>query len=119
MSAWSFAWIRPMLTGPGTIWPRRRGSINGWPRPAGCSAWTGVAAIHLNDSARSLGSRLDRHEDIGKGLIGGKGLSRVLAHPGLNGKPGILETPKSCEEDDKRNLAQARRLRTLGLKKLS
>ena len=77
-----------------------------------------VAAIHLNDSSRDLGSRLDRHEDIGKGLIGSRGLSRVLAHPGLNGKPGILETPKNSEADDKRNLAQARRLRTLGLKRV-
>ena len=76
-----------------------------------------IAAIHLNDSSRDLGSRLDRHEDIGKGLIGPAGLSRVLAHPGLSGKPGILETPKSSEADDRRNLAQARRLRTLGLKK--
>ncbi len=75
-----------------------------------------IAAIHLNDSSRPLGSRLDRHEDIGKGLIGSKGLSRVLAHPGLSGKPGILETPKSSEDDDKRNLARARRLRTLSLK---
>lgn len=77
-----------------------------------------IAAIHLNDSSRPLGSRLDRHEDIGKGLIGSAGLSRVLAHPGLSGKPGILETPKQSEADDKRNLAQARRLRTLGLKQL-
>ncbi len=77
-----------------------------------------VAAIHLNDSSRALGSGLDRHEDIGKGLIGSKGLARVLAHPDLSGKPGILETPKTCEADDKRNLARARRLRTLGLKRL-
>jgi len=94
--------------------------------PGGVDAWleeaeeeigpSRIRAVHLNDSSRALGSRLDRHEDLGQGLIGGKGLSRVLANPFLDGLPGILETPKSKEADDRRNLARARRYRTLGLK---
>ena len=94
--------------------------------PSGVDAWleeaqeklgnTRIRAVHLNDSSRALGSRLDRHENLGQGLIGGRGLARVLAHPYLDGLPGILETPKSSEADDRRNLARARRYRTLGLK---
>ena len=60
--------------------------------------------IHANDSKEPLGSRLDRHENIGEGYIGDTGFRRILAHPKLRSKPFILETPVEEEGDDRRNL---------------
>ncbi len=69
-----------------------------------------VKVIHLNDSKAGFGSRVDRHENIGKGTIGAAGLQGVLQHRTLQGKPFILETPIDKPGDDKRNLQAARRL---------
>lgn len=63
-----------------------------------------LKVIHLNDSKRPLGSRIDRHENIGKGFIGIKGFRVFLNHSWLRDIPFILETPKKKEEDDIRNL---------------
>jgi deoxyribonuclease IV len=51
-----------------------------------------VRCLHVNDSKTPLGSNRDRHDNVGKGLIG-KGLSTFLAHPAFQGLPAILETP--------------------------
>jgi deoxyribonuclease-4 len=66
--------------------------------------------IHLNDSKYPLGSRRDRHQDIGRGEMGVEAFRLILNHPKLKGKPFVMETPKSSEEDDKRNMAVARSL---------
>ena len=63
-----------------------------------------VLLFHANDSRGKLGSRLDRHENIGEGHIGSGGFRRILAHPKLRSKPFILETPVKHEGDDRRNL---------------
>ena len=52
-----------------------------------------IPVIHANDCRSALGSRVDRHEHIGKGGIGREGFRRILHHPGLRGKAFILETP--------------------------
>lgn len=52
-----------------------------------------VWSIHLNDSKTELGSRKDRHENIGDGLIGEAALRRFFTHPKLAPIPFILETP--------------------------
>lgn len=52
-----------------------------------------VWSIHLNDSKTALGSKKDRHENIGEGLIGEAALRRVFTHPKLTHIPFILETP--------------------------
>lgn len=52
-----------------------------------------LKVIHLNDSKGPLGSHLDRHENIGEGKIGRKGIKAVLQHPGVRGRPVIMETP--------------------------
>jgi len=70
-----------------------------------------VKLIHLNDAKGELGSRHDRHEHIGKGKIGLKGLRRVINHPKLRNLPFILETPKKSEADDIMNLNTVRKLR--------
>jgi len=52
-----------------------------------------LKVVHLNDSKGALGSRLDRHENIGKGKIGRKGISAFLHYPGVKERPLIMETP--------------------------
>lgn len=49
--------------------------------------------IHLNDSKGVLGSRLDRHENIGKGKIGRTGIRALLHYPGISERPLVMETP--------------------------
>lgn len=66
--------------------------------------------IHLNDSKGALGSRLDRHQHIGKGEIGASGLKAFLNHPAVRGLPLILETPKKGDKDDLKNLKTVRTL---------
>jgi len=64
-----------------------------------------VAVMHVNDSKTHLGSRVDRHEHIGKGRIGNEALGRILNHPRLAACAFILETPIEAPGDDKRNVA--------------
>jgi len=52
-----------------------------------------LKVVHLNDSKGGLGSRLDRHENIGKGKIGRKGIRAFLHYPGIRDRPLIMETP--------------------------
>ncbi|HHU33580.1 MAG: deoxyribonuclease IV [Zhaonellaceae bacterium] len=52
-----------------------------------------VKAIHLNDSLQPLGSRKDRHANIGEGLIGKEALANIVNHPKLKHLPFLLETP--------------------------
>lgn len=67
-------------------------------------------ALHLNDSASPLGSKLDRHAHIGKGLIGEKTFSLILNDERFKEKPMIIETPKGGNWDAI-NLATLRKLR--------
>ncbi len=75
--------------------------------------------FHLNDSKRPLGSRVDRHEHIGKGCIGLEPFRRILNDSRFCRLPMLLETPKSegrasgpivADPLDSRNLATLRRL---------
>jgi deoxyribonuclease-4 len=52
-----------------------------------------VWSIHMNDSKTECGSKKDRHENIGDGLIGANALERIFNHPKLRQIPFILETP--------------------------
>jgi deoxyribonuclease IV len=69
-----------------------------------------VKVIHANDSKTPLGSRADRHENIGQGHIGEDAFRRILTHPKLRKLPFILETPVDNEGDDRRNLEILKRL---------
>jgi deoxyribonuclease-4 len=64
-----------------------------------------VRLIHANDSKTSLGSRVDRHEHIGKGRIGLEAFGRMLNHPLLAGRAFIAETPIDKPGDDRKNVA--------------
>jgi deoxyribonuclease IV len=69
-----------------------------------------VRVVHMNDSKVALGSRVDRHEHIGKGKIGLEAFREILKHPLLAGRAFILETPIDKPGDDKRNVAALWRL---------
>ncbi len=73
-----------------------------------------VKCIHVNDSKRELGSRVDRHEHIGKGKIGKPGFAHFLNDPCWTGTPLILETPKGTDgrgaDFDRINLKRLRSL---------
>src|ERR1700735_1210107 len=64
----------------------------------------------MNDSKTALGSRVDRHEHIGKGKIGLEAFREILKHPLLAACAFILETPIDKPGDDKRNVAALWRL---------
>jgi deoxyribonuclease-4 len=66
--------------------------------------------IHLNDSRTPFNSRVDRHEDIGKGFIGLQGFRAILNHPLLSHLPLIMETPWMGLRNDLRNMRVVRRL---------
>jgi deoxyribonuclease-4 len=80
-----------------------------------------LKVIHGNDSKRPCGSRVDRHEHIGRGCLGEEPFRRMLHDTRFAGRPILIETEKSkdCEkrgtimEDplDMRNLGTLRRLR--------
>ncbi|MDO8444005.1 MAG: deoxyribonuclease IV [bacterium] len=53
-----------------------------------------LVGFHLNDSKTALDSKRDRHADIGAGDIGLDAFRRLVNHPKLKDKFGILETPQ-------------------------
>lgn len=73
-----------------------------------------VRVLHLNDSKGAVGSRIDRHEHIGKGEVGDGAFAAIVNDPRLAGVPKILETPKGETEKgtplDTLNLRRLRRL---------
>ncbi len=70
-----------------------------------------ILAFHLNDSKTTLGSRVDRHDDIGKGKIGLEGFRHVVNDARFTKTPGCLETHKSEDlHEDAANLATLRSL---------
>jgi len=52
-----------------------------------------LKGMHLNDAKSSLGSRVDRHQSIGKGNIGLEAFRLIMNDPRLDDIPLILETP--------------------------
>lgn len=70
-----------------------------------------LAAFHLNDSKKELGSRVDRHEHIGKGHIGLEAFRLLLSDKRFSGIPMCIETPKGPDlKEDRKNLSVLRSL---------
>jgi deoxyribonuclease-4 len=70
-----------------------------------------LKCFHMNDSKKALGSRVDRHEHIGKGFIGLEGFTNIMNEKKLTNIPKILETPKGKEQlEDLENLKVLRSL---------
>ncbi|MEW6283549.1 MAG: deoxyribonuclease IV [Candidatus Eremiobacterota bacterium] len=76
---------------------------------------TRLRALHLNDSQRERGSRVDRHANIGHGTIGDAGFRRLLRDESLAAVPMIVETPES-EVMHRADLERLRRLAGKGPK---
>jgi len=76
-----------------------------------------IKVFHLNDSKKPCGSRVDRHEHIGKGCLGLEPFRLLLNDPRFASLPMLLETPKLDSPESKRRSDvdpwDARNLRTL------
>ena len=80
-----------------------------------------VKVFHGNDSKKPCGSRVDRHEHIGKGCLGLAPFRRLLTDPRFTDLPMLIETAKASRSErpgaivkdpfDAKNLATLRRLR--------
>ncbi len=72
-----------------------------------------IKVFHMNDAKKGLGSRVDRHEHIGKGEIGVDAFGFIMTDCRFKDVPKILETPKGETQDrswDEINLATLRSL---------
>jgi len=56
-----------------------------------------LKVVHLNDSKFLLGSRKDRHANLGEGRLGLEAIRNIITHPELKDKPFLLETPGGME----------------------
>jgi deoxyribonuclease-4 len=80
-----------------------------WRRFADVIGLEHLKALHLNDSKKPHGSRVDRHEHIGEGSLGLDPFRRLLQDARFARLPGLLETPGE-DDDFKRNLTLLRSL---------
>ncbi len=69
-----------------------------------------IACFHFNDSKKELGTRVDRHDNLGKGQIPLEGLSVILHYAVEKTIPVILETPDKTPADRQNDLAVLRHL---------
>ncbi len=70
-----------------------------------------LKCFHMNDSKKELGSKVDRHEHIGKGFIGKEGFANIMNDKRISKIPKILETPKG--KDMKEDIENLKVLRSL------
>lgn len=85
---------------------------------------TRLKVFHANDSKRPCGSRIDRHEHIGKGFVGLEPFRRILNDPRFSNLAMLIETEKANPSEkagrivldryDRKNLQTLRRLRGQG-----
>ena len=76
-----------------------------------------LAAFHLNDSKKDLGARVDRHENIGQGLLGEALFARLVNDPRFATLPGLAETPADKSNKSQpyaREVSLLKSLRTAG-----
>jgi deoxyribonuclease-4 len=72
-----------------------------------------VRAFHVNDSKKPLGSRVDRHEHIGEGLIGIEPFRMLLNDKRFANLPMYLETKKEQRDGEEMDAVNLRTLRGL------
>jgi deoxyribonuclease-4 len=72
-----------------------------------------LCGIHLNDSKKGLGCRVDRHEHIGEGCLGDEPFRHLLNDPRFEAIPMYLETAKGERDGEDLDLVNLRRLRGL------
>ena len=72
-----------------------------------------LRSVHANDSMRELGSSVDRHENIGDGLIGTAGFKTIMSHAALKHVPFYLEVPGTGKSGpDKPNIDRLKAIRS-------
>lgn len=82
---------------------RYAGVMAEFDRIIGCDM---IKAFHVNDSKKALGSRVDRHEQLGEGAVGLEGFRALMQDERFFAVPKILETPKGEDNAwDLRNIA--------------
>lgn len=70
-----------------------------------------IKFFHINDSKKDLGSRVDRHEQLGKGFIGKDAFGFLVNDRRFYKTPMVLETPKGKDlAEDRENLSLMRSL---------
>lgn len=72
-----------------------------------------IKAFHLNDSKKGLGSRVDRHEHIGRGQLGLEPFRHLLNDRRFRKTPMYLETAKERENGEEMDVVNLRVLRSL------
>ena len=72
-----------------------------------------IKAFHLNDSLRDRGSRVDRHEHIGRGRLGIEPFRLLLGDKRFHDIPMYLETPKGRDGDEDWDAINLKTLRSL------
>ena len=71
-----------------------------------------LVAVHANDSKTPLASGVDRHENIGLGLMGEEAFATVMAHPAFREVPFLLEVPgMDGSGPDRENLERLKAIR--------
>lgn len=71
-----------------------------------------LAAVHANDSKQPCGSGVDRHDNIGEGLIGEAGFEAIMSNPAFRETPFFLEVPGyEGKGPDQRNVETLKRIR--------
>jgi deoxyribonuclease IV len=69
-----------------------------------------LKGMHLNDTKKGLNSRVDRHESLGKGILGISVFKNIMNDPRFDNMPLILETPE--EEIWKAEIEMLRKFKT-------
>ena len=95
----------------GYLLAERAGYTSFWARVGELFGMEGLGCLHLSDSLRQEGSRIDRHTHIGEGHVGLEAFRSLVNDAALQSVPMILETPKGEDMlEDIRNLALLRGL---------
>ncbi len=71
-----------------------------------------LKVLHINDSKATCGSKVDRHQHLGKGLIGLEGFESLMGLPWPPNMAAILETPEIGSDWDRYNLSTLNSFRT-------
>jgi len=77
-----------------------------------------LKVFHINGSKKDIGSRVDRHEDVGKGKIGKDAFGFIFNDERFFDIPKILETPEGTLENYARNIRYIKKLLTPKTKKI-
>jgi deoxyribonuclease IV len=69
-----------------------------------------LALVHANDSRDPCGSKRDRHENVGAGMLGEAAFAELMAHPAIASTPVVVETPSTAHVGHAADIATLRRL---------